>query len=301
MAQRWSGAQPTLRIQVPLRPMQLPGPPQTLLPAVAVTATTEVIRGVLRVRANAAYTDAVDAAGLRPYILPVIDPAKADSLLDGMDGLLLTGGEDVDPQRYDAFPHPRLGDVHPERDALELALVLAAQARRIPTLAICRGIQVVNVALGGTLVQDIPSQWPGALPHDGEWPRSKRVHDVRVAPGSGLARALGVEQLTVNSFHHQAVARLATGLSAVAHAPDGIIEGIEWQDDNWWMVGVQWHPEELTHTPEPWDRALFADFAAVLNRDRLSSGDATALRSSPDASSAQPSNSAERGERRSRH
>ncbi|MEP6621290.1 MAG: gamma-glutamyl-gamma-aminobutyrate hydrolase family protein [bacterium] len=273
----------------------------TLLSAVAVTATTEIIRGVLRVRANASYTDAMVQAGLRPYILPVIAASKADSLLDGMDGLLLTGGEDVDPRRYDAFPHPRLGDIHLERDALELALVLAAQARRMPILAICRGIQVVNVALGGTLIQDIPTECPNALEHDGEWARSARVHDIGISAGSKLAAAAGTEQMRVNSFHHQSVGRLADGLEVVARAPDGVIEGVEWTDDRWWMVGVQWHPEELIHTPETWDRALFSTFAAELNRTTVSSGDASALRSSPDASAVQGNSSGGRVERRSRH
>ncbi|MEO8333771.1 MAG: gamma-glutamyl-gamma-aminobutyrate hydrolase family protein [bacterium] len=236
----------------------------TTLPAVAITATTEPIRGVVRVRANASYTDAVHSVGLRPFILPVLDPRDADAMLDGMQGLLLTGGEDVDPRHFGSTPHPALGDVHAERDAFELALVRAARARALPTLAICRGIQVANVALGGTLLQDIPSEWPDALAHESGRPRNERVHDVRVEPGSRLARALGADALQVNSMHHQSIARVADGLIAVAYAPDGIIEGAEWAGDDWWMVGAQWHPEELTATPEPWDRSLFATFAAVV-------------------------------------
>ncbi|MEO7458142.1 MAG: gamma-glutamyl-gamma-aminobutyrate hydrolase family protein [Gemmatimonadaceae bacterium] len=237
----------------------------TTLPAVAITATTEPIRGVVRVRANASYTDAVRSAGLRPYILPVLDPADADAMLEGMDGLLLTGGEDIDPAHFGAERHPRLGDVHAPRDAFEIALVRAAQRRRLPTLAICRGIQVANVALGGTLIQDIPSERPGAAAHDGDWPRSARVHEVSVTHGSMLAGALGAETLTVNSFHHQALDRVADGLTVVARAPDGIIEGAEWRRDDWWLVAAQWHPEELTRTPEDWDRNLFAAFAHRLS------------------------------------
>lgn len=250
----------------------------TPLPAVAVTATTEPIRGVLRVRANASYTSAIREAGMRPYILPPLDPRDADVMLEGISGLVLTGGEDLDPRHYGAAPHPRLGDVHAERDAFELALVAAARARRLPTLAICRGIQVVNVALAGTLVQDLPSEWPHAVPHDGDWPRDQRVHDVRVVPGSRLAAALGAEALTVNSFHHQAVGLLGDGVAAVAYAPDGVVEGMEWQGDDWWMVGVQWHPEETTATTEPWDRALFAAFRDAV-RVELSSAAASAPRS----------------------
>jgi putative glutamine amidotransferase len=243
-------------------------PPVSKLPAVAVTATTETIRGVPRTRANVTYTAAVRAAGLRPYILPVLTPDDADTLLDGMDGLLLTGGEDVDPAHYGADAHPALGEVHAERDAFELALVRAAYARRLPTLAICRGAQVLNVALGGTLVQDLPSEWSGALAHDGAWERSSRVHAVEVHPASRLSKALGASALRINSMHHQAIARVADGVRVVATAPDGVIEGIESARDDWWMLGAQWHPEELTATAEEWDRALFAAFAAAVRARR---------------------------------
>ena len=235
----------------------------TSRPAVAVSATTEVIRGVLRVRGNASYTNALHSAGLRPYILPVLEAADADAMLDGMHGLVLTGGEDVDPDRYGARPHATVSDIHAGRDAFELALVLGARARRLPTFAICRGIQLVNVALGGTLVQDIPSEWPGSLVHDGAGARDERVHELTVEGASVLAAALGATRLSVNSFHHQALSAVAPGLSAVSHAPDGIIEGVEWTADPWWMLGVQWHPEELTGTGESWDRNLFGAFASA--------------------------------------
>jgi putative glutamine amidotransferase len=251
----------------------------TSLPAVAVTATTEVIREVPRTRANVSYTEAARLAGLRPYILPVLPAEDADAMLDGMAGLILTGGEDVDPAHYGSAPHPALGDVHAERDAFEIALVRAARTRRLPTLAICRGVQVANVALGGTLVQDLPSEWPAALAHDGQWARSARVHDLRVVPGSRLARAIGATDATTNSMHHQAIGRVAEGLVAVAHAPDGVVEGVEWAGDDWWMAGVQWHPEELTATAEEWDRALFAAFAAAVRAAAVSSRGASAPRS----------------------
>jgi putative glutamine amidotransferase len=237
-----------------------------VLPPVAVTATTEIIRDALRVRVNAAYTVSIRGAGLVPLVLPVLDRSDADAALDGMAGLVLTGGEDVNPARYGVAPHPELGDVHDGRDAFETALVEAARARALPTLAICRGVQILNVALGGTLVQDIPSEWKGAIAHDGDWARTKRVHEVDVVPGSRLARALGTERPVVNSMHHQAIGTVAPSLATVARAPDGIVEGVEWPNDEWWMVGVQWHPEELTATPEPWDRALLAAFADVAAR-----------------------------------
>ena len=238
----------------------------TNFPPVAVSATTEVIRGVLRVRGNASYTDSLHSVGLRPYILPVLTAGDADAMLEGMRGLVLSGGEDVGPEHYGAPAHPALGDVHADRDAFEIALVRAARDRRLPTLAICRGIQVANVALGGTLVQDIPSEWPGALAHDGAGSRDERVHDVIVNRASVLAGALGATHVSVNSFHHQSIAAVAPGLAAVAHAADGVIEGVQWTADAWWMVGVQWHPEELTGTTENWDRTLFRAFASACGR-----------------------------------
>lgn len=248
-------------------------------PAIALTATTEVIREMLRTRLNAAYTDAVRAAGLRPFVLPVLEAADAHEMLDGIDGLILTGGEDVAPARYGERAHPALGDVHEGRDEFELALVRAARARALPTFAICRGVQVANVALGGTLVQDLPSEWSNALAHESGRGRSERTHAVTLAAASRLARACGASEITVNSMHHQALRRVASGLVATAHAPDGVIEGVEWNGDDWWMLGVQWHPEELVDTAEPWDRALFATFASAVRQRVVSSGGASALHS----------------------
>lgn len=235
-------------------------------PVIAVTATTEIIRDVLRVRVNAAYTSALEASGMLPLIVPPLAGLDAaERLLRQVDGLLLTGGEDVDPAHYGATRHPALGEVHARRDAWELRLVAEARERCLPTLAICRGIQVLNVALGGTLVQDIPSEVPRALAHDAAAARSGRVHDVEVEPGSRLASALGARHVTVNSTHHQAIDRAGSPLRVTARAPDGIVEGVETaEDDPWWVLGVQWHPEELLATPEGWDRALFAAFRARL-------------------------------------
>ena len=260
--ERWSRSRRLLRIQALLSPSQ-PDRPVTTLPAVGVTATTETIRGVLRVRSNASYTAALHSAGLRPFILPILEPSDADAMLEGLQGLVLTGGEDVDPLYYGAVANPGLGDVHGTRDGFELALVRAARQRRLPTLVICRGLQVANVALGGTLVQDLPSERPGGVVHDGVGERHDRIHAVHVDSASQLSRALNETDLIVNSFHHQAIATLASGLKAVAHAPDGVIEGIEWPAGDWWMLGVQWHPEELTATPERWDRDLFTAFAVA--------------------------------------
>jgi putative glutamine amidotransferase len=238
--------------------------PVSAAPLVGLTATTAPADGIVRVRTNAAYVRAVEAAGLVPVVLPPLPAGRADRVLDAVSGLVLTGGEDVAPRRYGEAPHPALGTVNEARDAWELALVAAARARALPTLAICRGVQVLNVALGGGLVQDIPSQCPSALQHAPSNGRGARVHDVHVAPGTRLAQVTAVRRLQVNSSHHQAIGRVAHGRRVSARAPDGVIEGAEWEADDWWAVGVQWHPEELIETPEAWDRSLFAAFASAV-------------------------------------
>jgi putative glutamine amidotransferase len=228
-----------------------------------VTATTEIIRGAPRVRVNQSYTDALQRAGLVPLVIPPLPAPMASAVLDGVAGLVLTGGEDVEPARYGAAPHPTV-EWHAARDECEIALVLAARKRALPTLAICRGAQVVNVALGGTLVRDIPSERPGSLGHDPGGARDARVHEIHVDGDTRLAATLGTEYLTTNSFHHQAVDCLGSALRVSARAPDGIIEAIESTDPDWWMVGVQWHPEELIESTEAWDRQLFAAFAQIV-------------------------------------
>lgn len=233
----------------------------SLAPYVLVTATTEVVRGLSRVRVNEAYTNALAAVGLVPAVLPPVDPELAVAALTGAAGLVLTGGEDVAPDQFGEAAHPATGTPHVERDACELALAREAFVQRIPTFAICRGTQVLNVALGGTLVQDIASQRPTATQHDQSTRRTERVHDVAIDAGSMLSEIVGATAIATNSSHHQAVDRLAPVLKVVARDPDGIVEALEPLDPAWWLIAVQWHPEELTATPEAWDRRLFAAFA----------------------------------------
>lgn len=239
---------------------------------VAVTATSrrETPDQSEQVRLNAAYLEAVAHAGGIPLVTAAPSPrmndrdadAAAEALLGRVDALLLTGGEDVEPTRFRAAPHPALGRVTPARDAWELALARAARRHGTPTLAICRGIQVLNVAFGGTLIQDIPSERPDALRHEQGEARSRRTHRVRVRPGTQLATIVGGDHL-VNSMHHQSVADLAPGMAVSAVAEDGIVEGIEWTGDaGWWAVAVQWHPEELDGA----DAGLFAALVAAAAR-----------------------------------
>ncbi len=242
--------------------------PRRRAPRILVTATTEVVRGRPRVRVNEAYTDALLAAGMTPLVLPPINPRAALQALDDADALLLTGGEDIDPKQFDQSPHEKTGEPHAARDACELALARAARDRRTPTFAICRGAQVMNVALGGTLVQDISSQRTTDINHDQSIRRTERVHDVVVDEGSLLSRVVGAADIRVNSSHHQSVDQVAPGLRVTATASDGIIEAVESTDPSWWMLAVQWHPEELLGTTEDWDRRLFEAFARAAGADR---------------------------------
>lgn len=232
-------------------------------PRIAISGTFHTDDNRRRVRLNAAYVEAIERAGALPFVVPPLSRlAHAAAIIDACDGLVLTGGEDIEPDRYGAARDATVEETNPERDATEIALVEAARSRACPTFAICRGLQLLNVALGGSLVQDIPSQHPGPLDHDPKGPRTARVHEVDIEAGSALARMLGTTRLRVNSFHHQAADRVAEGLRATAWAPDGIIEGLEWgESGDWWAVAVQWHPEELVIGPEPVpDRSLFAEF-----------------------------------------
>lgn len=237
-------------------------------PTVAVTATSERGKRYQEIRIHKAYTDALLGAGLIPLVVPPMPAAQAKALLESVDGLVLTGGEDVDPKYFGEPRHPATGTAHDLRDECELALARAAAERKMPTLAICRGIQVLNVALGGSLVQDIPTGVGGAIGHSAETARSERVHGVKVAAGSRLGGIVGSSAIATNSFHHQSVARLAAGLSTTATSEDGVVEAVESTDPGWWAVGVQWHPEELVGTPEDWDRRLFAAFAEAVMSSR---------------------------------
>lgn len=235
-------------------------------PLVAVTSTTKLIDGLPRVRLNQAYLDALRAVGLVPLIVAPMERAELEAVVGAVGGVLLTGGEDVAPAEYGAESSPQTDPPHRPRDRCELALARMARERALPTLAICRGIQVVNVAFGGTLVQDIASECPAALAHDRADARATRVHEVTVEPRSKLASALGTTRLSVNSSHHQSIGRPAPGLTVTARAPDDIVEGVEWATDDWWVLGVQWHPEELVQDARDWDRALFTAFADRVRR-----------------------------------
>ena len=207
-----------------------------------------------------AYVHALRAAGGVPILIP-LGPDEADltQLLGRLDGVLFTGGGDMDPACYGGSPHPLVDEVDPDRDRLELNLYRDAIGQSIPFLGICRGFQVLNVALGGTLYEDIADQHKGAIKHRyyPDYPRNHLAHPVQVHEESRLARILGKPVLEVNSLHHQGLRRLAPSLQATAVAPDGIIEGVELPEHPFGMA-VQWHPEALQeHEPM---RAIFRAF-----------------------------------------
>ena len=205
--------------------------------------------GVTRCEALDDYLTAIQAAGGEPLVLEAAEPDRP-----AVDGLLLTGGGDVEAARYGARPHPTESEPDLARDELELDAARRAMDAGLPVLGICRGVQVLNVLLGGTLIQDIPGLRSGHQPHDVARPRDAWAHWIHVAPTSRLASLLG-RRLTpdsscrVNSRHHQAPARIAAGLRVVATAPDGIVEALE-HDGQRFCLGVQWHPENFHRTGE---------------------------------------------------
>ena len=226
-----------------------------MAPRIGLTTSPNVLEDRAVAAVERSYVDAVAEAGGVPFVLPVLDPAQAVDVVANLDGLLLTGGGDVDPAWYGAAPSPHLGIVDRAYDAWELALLRAALAAGRPVLGICRGLQLMNVALGGTLVQHLPEITD--LGHCLKDAGSSHVHDVRVGTGSVLRRLVGgADPLGVNSLHHQAVSQLGDGLVAVAWAEDGIVEAAEALTEGRRLLGVQWHPELLAHEPE--QAALFA-------------------------------------------
>ncbi len=207
------------------------------------------------------YVAALRRAGARVVLLPLTSAHPPEEALAPFSGLLLPGGGDVDPAHYGAAAHPAQYGVHPERDDAELALVGAAMDMGLPVMAICRGMQVLNVALGGTLHQHLP-ELEGMDLHGHPRADASVLHDVKVAAGTRLAEACASEVLRCTSHHHQGIDRLGDGLAVVALSGDGLVEAVEPADpDAPWLVAVQWHPE-MTAADDPLQQALFDGFVA---------------------------------------
>jgi putative glutamine amidotransferase len=212
------------------------------------------------------YIEELRKVGAIPWIIPLV-PHDTDTLqhiFDRLDGVFITGGVDVDPSHYGESKTPLCGETDPDRDAVEIALLRHALQRDLPILAVCRGIQILNVTCGGTLYQDVTSQVPSAIKHDyfptPEQPSRKFLaHDISVNAGSRLGSILRDRVVPVNSMHHQAIKDLAPNLKPTAFAADGIIEAVESADERY-LIAVQWHPEELTES-HPGMARLFSSFA----------------------------------------
>ncbi|WP_338214829.1 gamma-glutamyl-gamma-aminobutyrate hydrolase family protein [Companilactobacillus muriivasis] len=223
------------------------------------TGATSVINQKLMDFVPRPAVDGVVAAGGIPVSLPYIPKEQINGLVERLDGIIFTGGPDIDPTFMGEEPIPQLGATNRNRDIFEIALIRTAVAKKVPILGICRGAQIINVALGGTVYQDLNSQFPGkVLKHHQEAPGDQPTHFISVNHDSYLFKTVS-DNVFVNSRHHQAIKDVATGLNIVAEAPDGVIEGIENSDAS--IQGVQWHPENMwQHDSRQLE--LFQDFIA---------------------------------------
>ena len=223
------------------------------------------------VRTDLDYVEGIAGAGGAPLVLPPLGEGRsAASVVGCLDGLLLSGGSDLDPGYYGEEPDPELGPTIPERDAFEMALVDLALRRGIPIFGICRGLQVLNVALGGTLYQDLPSQWEGdVLKHRQVTPKWQPSHEVEVDKGTYISEVMGREVVKVNSYHHQGIKDLAEGLVVTGRSPDGVVEAVEARDlSERWLLGGQWHAEAMRGAG-PQQESLFEAHVSAAERHAL--------------------------------
>lgn len=253
--------------------------PFILLPAAAHNGHTPQTYGL-----NQVYIDAIVRAGGNPLMIARPDNGSLGELLEFVDGIFLAGGHDVDPKEYGEEKKAYTCDVDQERDRVELALVCLAQEKNIPLFGVCRGLQVMNVALGGSLYQDVYKEMPGAQVHDFHYDdeqkplaRSLPKHEIVLSGSSTLAAIIGTGRFEVNSLHHQGIKKLGTGLRAAGTSPDGLIEAAEAANRNF-CIGVQWHPEELGGETSA---KLFAAFVAACKAAKNTPNDGSELGTIP--------------------
>lgn len=232
-----------------------------ILPLIGITTHGHNEDGKFSLLAQ--YVTATRRAGGLAVLLPPGE-TSIDELFAKLDGIILTGGSDTDPDLYGGELHPEVYMIDPDRDTFELALTRKVLSEGLPTLAICRGAQVVNIALGGTLHEHLPDAVGESVKHRLP-PHEPTPHPVTLVEGSGLARLLGQTTFDAASWHHQAVDRVGRGLVVAAHAPDGTVEAVELPDHPW-LYAVQWHPE-LTAETEPIQQALFNELVAACRQD----------------------------------
>jgi len=220
---------------------------------------------------NQSYNKAIMAAGGVPLLIPHVEDSESlREIYEMLDGLLLPGGVDIDPQHYNEAPHPKLDPVDEGMDWIETRLLRWALEDDLPVFGICRGEQVLNVVMGGSLWQDLPSEYATVFDHRESFKRKIRdylAHDVRVDPSSRLAEILQAPRVWVNTSHHHAIKRVAPGLRAVAWSPDDLVEAVE-SPDHFFVVAVQWHPEEMVKKHEN-ARRLFQAFVQAAAQRRI--------------------------------
>lgn len=235
--------------------------------ATLLTIDSGSLLGRKRVAVGDDYVRAIVAAGGTPVILPVVaEPPCIEQMVHSIDALLLSGGYDVAPSFFGKEPLPGLEVTCPLRDRFEIALLQQAVKRKIPVFGICRGLQLINVALGGTLHQDIPSLLPGAVQHYQKSAPDEVSHTVKIKSKTLLEAILGKNELLTNTLHHQAIDKLAPGLIASAHTTDGLVEAFEWKKELF-LIAVQWHPELLL-TTYPIMQKLFDAFVSAARQKR---------------------------------
>ena len=253
-------------------------PEKTMTQRPVIGVTTQTLHSIDGIPAglpqsvvmNQRYYVPITLIGAAPILIPLLDdePEALRGAYDVCDGILIPGGVDVDPGYFGEEPHPKLGRIDPSRDRTEMQLARWAVEDRKPILGLCRGLQVINVALGGSLYQDLEEQYPDAIKHDYfpnyGYERDHLAHDVTLAKGSRLRHLMELEHISVNSMHHQGIKTLAPALMASAVAPDGLIEAAELAGDHF-CVGVQWHPE-VVELSDPHTRHVFREFVSASGR-----------------------------------
>ncbi|WP_332628668.1 gamma-glutamyl-gamma-aminobutyrate hydrolase family protein [Halalkalibacter flavus] len=230
-------------------------------PIIGITSTVVNHNQIRSINLHEKFIRAVINGGGVPIVIPIAKDELAEEWVSVCDGIILSNGEDVDPHSYGAVPDPKIQKTYGRRDQLEIAIVRQALNYNRPILGICRGITMLNVALGGTVIQDIEKFNLTALNHYQQAERSEPTHEVSISESSRLYKMINAKNIRVNSMHHQSIDQLSTDLKQVAMAPDGVIEAVEGVRKHPFLLGIQWHPEEMA-TEDVRMQQIFTDFIA---------------------------------------
>ncbi|WNF38674.1 gamma-glutamyl-gamma-aminobutyrate hydrolase family protein [Bacillaceae bacterium IKA-2] len=230
-------------------------------PIIGISSSFEKHNNTPSVHLHEKYVRAVIAGGGIPIVIPIVTGEMVERLVTMCDGIILSGGEDIDPVSYQANPIPQLQKTNLKRDKIEIELINHGFKKQKPILAICRGLPMLNVAFGGTVIQDIQTSIQNSINHFQQAERPEATHDIQIDVGSRFYQIFQMSKIRVNSMHHQAIGVLAPSLKIVATAPDGVIEAVEGINEASLIWGVQWHPEEMAEENSSMDR-LFKEFVA---------------------------------------